>query len=294
MKQNVYQMVTDKIVEQLEKGIVAWHKPWTGGVSHSVSYVTRKPYSLINQFLLEEPGEYLTFNEIQRLGGKINKGAKAKFVVFYKQMTYTDKVINEETGEEEEKVKRIPLLRYYNVFNVNDTDLPSKSSDGLSGTVATNGKVDDIIMDYVKREGLNFQNDKPSSKAYYSPALDKVVVPMPSQFSEIAEYYSTAFHELVHSTIPERRCNRKTENEKAFFGNEDYSREELVAEIGSAMICTTLGISIEKAFNNSVAYIQNWLQALKNDNKMIVWAASRAEKASDYILYDKKPQNFSE
>lgn len=294
MKQNVYQMVTDKIVEQLEKGIVAWHKPWTGGVSHSVSYVTRKPYSLINQFLLEEPGEYLTFNEIQRLGGKINKGAKAKFVVFYKQMTYTDKVINEETGEEEEKVKRIPLLRYYNVFNVNDTDLPSKSSDGLSGTVATNGKVDDIIMAYVKREGLNFQNDKPSSKAYYSPALDKVVVPMPSQFSEIAEYYSTAFHELVHSTIPERRCNRKTENEKAFFGNEDYSREELVAEIGSAMICTTLGISIEKVFNNSVAYIQNWLQALKNDNKMIVWAASRAEKASDYILYDKKPQNFSE
>ena len=107
---------------------------------------------------------------------------------------------------------------------------------------------------------------------------------MLSQYQDAEEYYSTTFHELTHSTIPPYRCDRKAENDHAFFGNEDYSREELVAELGSAMICNALNLDCEKAFKNSVAYIQGWLKALHNDNKMIVWAASRAEKAAKYIM----------
>ena len=293
MANNVYQMVTDRIIEQLENGVIAWRKPWTGGIESVIGYTSRKPYSLINQFLLGEPGEYLTFKEVERLGGKVNKGAKARFVVFYKQMTYTEKVVNEE-GEEETKTKRIPLLRFYNVFHIKDTTIPSKAVEGTSNVVELDGKADEVIMAYVKREGLNFTNNKPSSRAFYSPSLDEVVVPMPSQYSEMAEYYSTTFHELTHSTMLAHRCNRMSENKIACFGNEDYSREELVAEIGSAMICTSLGISIPESFKNSVAYIRHWIQALKNDNKMIVWAASRAEKASDYILYNKKPSKQEE
>ena len=100
------------------------------------------------------------------------------------------------------------------------------------------------------------------------------------------EYYSTAFHEFTHSTMHESRCNRKSENAITRFGDKDYSREELVAEIGSAMLCNRIGIENERAFNNSAAYIQSWLKALKNDNKMIVWAAKKAEEAARYILGD--------
>ena len=111
-----------------------------------------------------------------------------------------------------------------------------------------------------------------------------VVVPKMSQYELIEEYYSTTFHELTHSTGHESRCNRKAETKNSHFGNKSYSREELVAELGSAMLCHFAGIDSDKAFKNSVAYIQSWLKALKNDNKMIVWASSRAEKASKYIL----------
>ena len=142
-----------------------------------------------------------------------------------------------------------------------------------------------VISGYIGREeGLKFQNDKPSSKAYYSPSTDAVVVPMAAQYTELAEYYSTTFHELVHSTMKTSRCNREAENKNSFFGNHEYSREELVAEMGAAMLCTAVGVSIDKAFNNSVAYIQGWLKALQNDVKMIVWAAKRAEAAAKYIL----------
>ena len=129
-----------------------------------------------------------------------------------------------------------------------------------------------------------FQNDKPSDRAYYSPSKDCVIVPMLTQYAIAEEYYSTTFHELTHSTLHETRLNRKSEQKLAAFGSEDYSREELVAEMGSAMLCATAKIDSEKAFKNSVAYIQSWLKALKNDKKMIVWAAARAEKAAKYIL----------
>ena len=104
------------------------------------------------------------------------------------------------------------------------------------------------------------------------------------QYDIPAEYYSTTFHELTHSTIPASRCDRVRENANAFFGNADYSREELVAEIGSAMLCNRTGIDVDKAFRNSVAYIHCWLKSLKDDPKMIVWAAGRAEKAAKFIL----------
>ena len=146
-------------------------------------------------------------------------------------------------------------------------------------------QAEEIIKGYLGREDkLKFTNDAPSNRAFYSPSADAVVVPMISQYEDVEEYYSTTFHELVHSTMHESRCDRKEENRLASFGSADYSREELVAELGSAMLCNVAGLDSEKAFKNSVAYIQSWLRALKNDNKMIVWASSRAEKASKYIL----------
>ena len=285
---NVYQMVTDRITAQLEQGNIPWRKPWTGASvdnGGAINYVSRRPYSLINQLVLGKPGEYLTWRQIEELGGKVRKGAKAGFVVFFKNITIQDKTfINPENGEPE--TRTIPLLRYYNVFHLYDVEgIESKIIPGEAPKVQPIEAAEKVINDYLSRQPeLKFQNDKPSNRAYYSPAQDMVVVPMLSQYAIPAEYYSTTFHELTHSTIPASRCDRVSENANAFFGNEDYSREELVAEIGSAMLCNRVGIEAKKAFRNSVAYIKGWLKALKNDNKMIVWAAGRAEKAAKFIL----------
>lgn len=285
---NVYQMVTDRITAQLEQGDIPWRKPWTGASvdnGGAINYVSRRPYSLINQLVLGKPGEYLTWKQVEDLGGKVKKGAKSGMVVFFKTLTVQDKtLVNPETGEPE--TKTIPYLQYYNVFHLDDVDgIETKIVPGQAPEVEPVEAAEKVVADYLSRQpGLRFQNDKPSNRAYYSPAQDLVVVPMLSQYRIPAEYYSTAFHELTHSTIPASRCDRVSENANAFFGNEDYSREELVAEIGSAMLCNRVGIEAKKAFRNSVAYIQGWLKALKNDNKMIVWAASRAEKAAKFIL----------
>lgn len=286
-KFDVYQMVTDKIVEMLDKGIIPWHKSWSGVANGAISYVSRKPYSLLNQMLLGRAGEYLTFNQIKQLGGRIKKGAKAGIIVFYTQAHYQEKFENEE-GEIETRVVKYPLLKYFNVYHIDDCEgIESKMGEVEVKPVEPIAAAENVINGYLSREPkLSFQNDKPSDKAYYSYSeiSDSVVVPMLSQYDIPEEYYSTTFHELTHSTMPAHRCDRTAENKTAYFGNEDYSREELVAEIGSAMLCNAVGIECDKAFKNSVAYIQSWLKALKNDKKMIIWASSRAEKAAKYIL----------
>ncbi len=287
---NVYQMVTDRIIEMMSQGIIPWHKPWhygakNEGMDEAISYTTRRAYSVLNQWLLGEPGEYLTFHQIQECRGRIKKGEKSRMVVFFKSAQYTDK--DPDTGEE--KLHSYPLLRYYNVWHINQTEGIASKCTGEEVDIPLGPspveEAESIIHGYLTRETeLKFQNDKPTGKAYYSHSQDMVVVPMLGQYDIADEYYSTAFHELTHSTLKESRCNRVADNAHAFFGNADYSREELVAEMGAAMLCSHSGLDNQKAFRNSVAYLQNWMQALRNDPKMIVWAANRAEKAARYIL----------
>ena len=292
MAQNVYQMVTDRIIEQMGKGEIPWRKPWSwtsmDADGYAISYTTRQPYSLLNQFLLGKPGEWLTFKQVKDLHGSIKKGAKSRFVVWYSQIQITE---TNKDGEEE--IKKIPVLKYYNVFHIDDCEgIKSKIVLGekVQAPAADNASENAILAYLMRETSLKFQNDKPSDKAYYSPSTDMVVVPMISQYKDNAEYYSTTFHELVHSTMKASRCDRMGDNKHSFFGNEDYSREELVAEIGSAMLCNRMGVDTNKAFKNSVAYLQGWIKALKNDPKAIVWAASRAEKAARYILGENKAE----
>ena len=290
--ENVYQMVTDRIVAQMQEGIIPWQKPWTVSGSPedvAINFVTRRPYSFVNQMLLGKPGEWLSWKQVGELGGKVRKGAKAGMVVFYKSLVIKDptRKVKDEEGNEVDATKVIPLLKYYNVFHLSDVEgIDTKIVKGAkTSTLEPVEDAERVISEYVEREdGLTFVCDEESDRAYYCPSEDKVVVPRIGQYRIVEEYYSTTFHELTHSTLKESRCNRESENAHAFFGNEDYSREELVAEMGSAMICNRLGLEAKKAFRNSVGYIQGWLKQLKNDNHMIVWAASRAEKAAKYIL----------
>ena len=292
MSNNLYQIITDKIIAQLDKGEIPWHRPWHGDSAGAINYVTRRPYSLLNQFLLEEPGEYLTFNQITERGGKIKKGSKSKMVVFYSTGIFRKKVVDPNTGEEKEKEERYPILKYYNVFALKDVE-------GIASKISTDGRhpendpipeAESITRTYIDREsktGLSLTEDKMSNRAYYAPASDSIVVPRLDQFEESESFYATLFHEMTHSTGCEKRLNRPNFNSGPF-GSPDYAREELVAEIGSAMLVGFCGIDTQKVFDNSIAYIQSWRTALVNDNHLIVTAAGKAEKAVDYILNGKE------
>lgn len=286
---DIYEAVTNKIMEQLESGVIPWHKPWSGGMKYAVSYTTGKPYSLINQFLLDEPGEYITFNQCNALGGKVKKGSKGKMVVFWKMY---DKQATDSSGNvicDDDgiiKMKTVPVLRYFTVFNINDCEgIDPRYSEALPSFPADPCEAaETIFSDYLSRTGCQFEN-RYQDGAYYSPTSDMIVIPKVEQFADTAEYYSTLFHETTHSTGHVSRLNRFEPNAKAAaFGSESYSKEELIAEIGAATILHELGIDTAASFQNSAAYIQSWLKALKNDKRMIVSAATKAEKAVALIL----------
>ena len=290
MAVNVYQIITDRIIDEMSKGIIPWQRPWHGTKDGAVSYETGRPYSFLNQMLLGRPGEWLTFNQVQKLGGKIKKGAKAGMVTFVK--TYLKKTKDGVEGNDDPNEEKGFVLRYYNVFHIDDCEgIKSKMKDVSAGSeLKPIDEAERLANDYVDREDTLKLVVKASNRAYYSPSTDTVVVPQLEQYQEVEEYYSTLFHELVHSTGISKRCDRGL-NKVSSKHSDEYSREELVAEMGSAMILNHLGIESEKAFKNSVAYLQSWLDALKNDNRMIVWAASKAEKAVKYIKGIKEENN---
>ena len=288
MTKDIYSEITNRIIEELEQGIIPWNKPWTGVSAGAISHTTGRPYSILNQMLLQKPGEYITFNQCKKAGGSVKKGAKAKFVVFWKFMCKAkadengDPVIGDDGTPE---LETYGILKYYNVFHIDDCEGISPKWDKEPAKIAdVDENAEDVFTGYLHREGIRFEQEK-SDKAYYSPSSDYIHLPLREQFENTAEYYSTAFHEATHSTGHVSRLNRfEAGAAAAAFGSESYSKEELVAEIGSACIINELGLETQSSFKNSAAYIQSWIRALKNDKRMIVSAAAKAEKAVKMIL----------
>ena len=195
-------------------------------------------------------------------------------VVFWKFIEKED----ETTGE----TTQVPFLRYYSVFHIDQCDgIKAKYARELTQTASADENAESIIAEYVKREGVTIEN-KEGNEAFYQPALDRIVLPLMKQFKETAEYYSTAFHELVHSTGHMTRLARI--DSPANFGSETYSKEELVAELGSSALVHHCGLETPNSFKNNTAYIQNWLSVLKNDKRFIVSSAGKADKAVSLIL----------
>lgn len=294
-KKNLYAEITDRIIKQLEKGTIPWHKPWiirgdgVGIVSHS----TGKGYSLLNAMLLEEEGEYATFNQIKAEGGNVKNGAKAKPIYFWKQLAVK---VTDEKGKPilnkdgKPLMKKIPLLKYYSVFNIlTDAENIKPKYYGPSGKEKQAKdseklkikKAEKVSGDYMKREKLPLRNGMVDS-AHYRPSSDSVQVPPITTFEHKEQYYSTLFHELTHSTGAENRLDRPTMRNY----HKDISvraTEELIAEIGAATSLMMLGIDTDKSLTNSAAYVKSWLRFLKDDPKMVVTAAGKAEKAVDMI-----------
>ena len=312
-KLNVYEMVTDRILAELEKGNIPWHKPWirpTVDVTYSTikievdpqscaySRSTGRPYSLLNQMLLCRSGEWATYKQIQEAGGQVKKGEKSSLVVFWK-FVETKKV--NASGEEE--TERIPMLRYYNVFHVEtQTDgLKPKSRPVTEEKVVVSGTsktklfdwdaieaADEVVRNYLQFSGVKHTEVEEDS-AFYRPATDSIQTPVKGQFKDPAEYYCTLFHEMTHSTGHPTRLDRFRDSGSHAFGSENYSKEELVAELGASALVNFLGLENKATFRNSTAYIQNWIQNLRNDNKLIVHASGKAEKAVNYILSGELP-----
>ena len=272
---DIYSEITARIMEQMEHGIIPWQKPWVA-CGKAISRTTGKPYSLLNQMLLGRPGEYLTFKQCQDAGGKVRKGEKSQMVVFWKWIETKD----EETGE----VKEVPFLRYYNVFHIDQCEgIAAKhtTETAFPDSAAADDAAQAIINDYLNREGVRLHYNE-GDRAFYRPSADEIVLPLMKQFRSTAEYYSTAVHEITHSTGHEKRLNRL--EKIAFFGSDAYNKEELVAEIGASTLVTHCGIETSSSFRNNAAYIQNWLKVLKDDKRFIVSAAGKAEKAVQLIL----------
>ena len=274
---DIYAEITNRMIAEMEQGIIPWRKPWMAR-GMAISRSTGRPYSLLNQLLLGQEGEYLTMKQVDAEGGHVRKGEKAHLVVFWKWLEKKD----EESGE----VNRFPILRYFHVFHVNQCEgIAPKHIKEPETPADPDAAAEQIIGAYVEREGVRLER-KAGNCACYNPRKDMITLPLLAQFSETAEYYSTAFHEMVHSTGHAKRLNRIQAT--ANFGGEDYSKEELVAEIGSAALVFRAGLETKDSFRNSTAYVQNWLQVLKNDRRFIISAAGRADKAVTYIMEGEK------
>jgi antirestriction protein ArdC len=236
---------------------------------------------LLSSLCFESP-YFLTFKQAKELGGFVKSGEKACPVIFWKWLEKQDPG-GDSFDENGNRISRIPMLRYYSVFNVAQTEgIPS---DKIPPTVTSNNPFNPVeaaqsIVDGMPHKPLILNSE---ARAYYRPSTDLVNVPRPNLFHLPEEYYSTLFHELTHSTGHESRLNRKGIVELNSFGSHEYSKEELVAEMGAAYLSAQSGI-VESTIQNSAAYISGWLKRLRNDNKFVVQAAAQAQKAADFIL----------
>jgi len=278
-QQNVYAIVNEKIIEQLNKGIVPWQKPWTTG-GFPKNLITNRQYRGINVLLLAasdyEHNLFLTYQQLEKIGGRVKKGEKGHMVVYWNSGDKQKEQVEETVESTDEKKKAV--LRYYYVFNISQCDKIPEDYLPKTRETADMPTCESIVKNMPKCPVIRHKEQK----AFYDVVEDYVNMPKKRSFKTDAAYYSTLFHELVHSTGHHDRLDRTGVAEMAEFGDAAYSQEELVAEIGTCYLQSFAGITGE--FKNSTAYIQGWLGKLKNDRRMVIAATSAAQKATDYIL----------
>lgn len=286
MKTDVYDIVTERIIAALEKGVCPWQKPWrtTGSDILPSNFVSRKPYQGVNTFLLlctEFACPYwVTFKQAKDLGGSVKAGSKGFIVVYWNFLPKKDANGAPVIGSDGKQAK-VAFLRYYTVFNLEQCEgikwEAPKVPEGLKFEPLE--QCEKIVAGMPNAPTLTHGGNR----AYYAPSLDKVNMPPKEAFANIPAYYSTLFHELTHSTGHQSRLARKDVMSVEGFGTESYSKEELVAEMGAAFLCGHAGI-VNATIDNTTAYLGAWIKRLKEDSKLIVSAASQAQKASNYIL----------
>lgn len=284
-KKTVAQIVVDAILAHLDSGVSPWHKPWVGGEPRNIA---GREYRGINKFLLgcaPYPNPvFLTFKQAHEYGGNIKKGEKALPCVFWRVSDVLCDGEDEKDGGDDADAKNAQksrfVLRYYNVWNIEQVEgLPDKVREKADVPVFEHDPISEAeaVWDGYKGAPPMFED---SSSAFYSPANDEIHVPPRSAFPDLAEFYSTLFHEAGHSTGHSSRLSRDAHGG---FGTASYGREELVAELCAAILCNHCGIT--RTLKNAAAYCGNWSKTIREaPAKAVVAAASAAQKASDFIL----------
>lgn len=293
-RRDIYQEVTDSILAFIDRGnLPPWRCPIKRGAQGDgwpKSLATGKRYRGVNVFLLAisawtagySSDYWLTFKQAQQAGAKIRKGEKASLVLFWKRYAKTD----QESGEE----VTLPVLRHYNVFNAQqceDLQPPDAAEVEAPSTPTPIGAAEKIVEAFENPPTVEHGG---RSAAYY-PREDKVRIASPQWFTSTEDYFATLYHEFAHATGHPTRLNRAVDTRPHIFGSPDYSREELVAEFGSAFLCAAAGIS-PATIEQSAAYIDGWRKRLQDDKKLVVQAAGLGQRAADHILgvtFDEQP-----
>jgi antirestriction protein ArdC len=295
-KPNLYQVVTNQILELLEGQKLTWNKPWVsvqGKRAHNAA--TKRTYSGLNQIVLSLRQTYLvvpyngwlTFAQIQALGGRVISGESSSAIYYYK-ILYFDRDGNQVSSDQvqalsDSELKKRDLrkrfvLRHYNVFNIaQTTNLPSsfyKIEESPPYTWVQKDDKAESLVQSTKAKIIHWASDE----ACYNYVNDVIFLPEREQFEGLTAYYETTLHELAHWTGHASRLNRKLQNA---FRTNDYAKEELIAELCSAFLCAELGFSM--GITNNAAYIQSWIEVLKEDPRYIFNAAHKAEEAATLI-----------
>jgi len=279
MSRNLYKEVSERILAELEAGVLPWVKPWSAvaGSGQVCNATTNRPYSGVNVVLLwmtmqatgyTQP-RFLTFKQAQELGGNVRKGEKGTKVYFVSSLEVQDK-------NNEDETKRIPFLKEYTVFNVAQCDgLPERVM-SLGAVKPRNKEERDPLADeFIKATLCDLRHGE--ARAYYSPSFDYVMMPEFKAFKNADNYYATLFHELGHWTGADKRLKREFGQR---FGDNKYAAEELVAELSAAFLCAEFGFDGE---TQHASYIGSWIKMLKADDKAFFTAASNAQKAADFM-----------
>ena len=284
---NPYEAVTARIIESLKAGVIPWAKPWKGNGSNNPfprNFKTGAPYRGANILILwSSPYSspyWLTFKQAKELGGTVRKGEKGTQILFWK-ISAKDAEKDQPVEITDDKERKSFFCRSYTVFNVEQCDgLKVPETITALPEIDQDERCEAIVTGWTSRPSLNLDNAH-EGRAYYRPGTDTVHMPIRSRFVDAPHYYATLFHELVHSTGHKSRLDR-TFGES--FGDHLYSKEELVAEVGSGFLCAIAGIANERIEQNSTSYIQHWIEALKGDSRLVITAASAAQKAADEIV----------
>ena len=262
MSNKVYEIITNEIIEKLEEGTVPWDRPWDGMYSPK-NFISGKEYRGINALLLGMMPHscpfWATFKQIKDKGGNVRKGEKSTLVVFWK---FIERESDQADENGEHKKKDVPFLRYYRVFNLEQADgidWQAKIEHGEEREFSPIEACSNIVNGFGDRPEIM----NGGGRACYSPVDDRVKLPVQEDFKTDERYYSTLFHELVHSTGHDSRICRSSLAAHNPFGSKEYSKEELIAEIGAAFLCGIAGIK-NKTIDNSASYVQSWLNVLKD------------------------------
>lgn len=273
--QIAYKKITERVLAELDKGVVAWKQPWITTAPRN--YFSKREYNGINFLmcmLAKKPvNEWATFNQISKHGFKVNKGSKGMPIIFTDHFA-----VKEEDKNGEEKIKMIPWLKYYIVFNISQTNIPIPEY----GKAKELPDCEKVVEQLLNRLGIITLN---GNRCCYNLKADQITIPPRGSFKSSEEYYTSLFHEIIHAT-----GTRLGRDMSSHFGDNSYSKEELIAEIGATFLASYCGIS-NTTIKNSASYIKGWRDVISKDNKLVVSAASKAQKAVDWLLEKAEVKN---